>query len=240
MSKRSQDVSFMLKPPDGEKLLVPCTKCTSETKHLVWTSIEERGSEPMGGGNTYDWSADYQIIQCLGCETVSFRKESSNSEDTEPDFETIYTEQLYPSRTNNWRLLDDLYCLPSTLQRIYQETVLALNNDQPVLSGIGIRAIIETVSREEGAKGRSLKHKIDGLVEKGKLTTEGAAILHKIRNLGNGAAHESKAPKANELKLAMKVVEHLIEAVYILPAHARGTFEPRAAAPPPPPVPLMS
>jgi hypothetical protein len=237
MSKPSQDVAFTVTPPDGEKLTIACTRCAMETKHIVMTSVHEQGSEPMGNENTFDWWADYQIIQCLGCETVSFRKDGSNSEDYDPEFYSINREELYPSRINNWRLHEGLYFLPSALQHIYQETVLALNNNQPVLSSIGIRAIIETISREERATGDNLKQKIDGLVGKGKLTTEGATILHKIRDLGNDAAHESKAPNANELKLAMKVVEHLLESVYILPAHAQGTF---GESTPPPPPPLMA
>ncbi len=111
------------------------------------------------------------------------------------------------------------------LSRIYQESILALNSDQPILSGIGIRAIIETVSNEEQAAGNDLAQKINGLVAKGVLTKDGADILHKIRALGNQAAHSVKVHSSTELKLAMDVVEHLLQAVYILPHHAKGTFK---------------
>jgi hypothetical protein len=224
MSKRLQEVTYTPSKTDGEKLIVACTRCASDTRHVVLTSIQETGSEPMHGDMSFEWGVDYQIVQCQGCETVSFRKASSNSEDYDPEFNSIYREDLYPSRTNNWQLLKDHHILPINLGRIYQETVLALNNDQPILSSIGIRAIIETVSKEENAAGDNLKKKIESLVTKGKLTQDGALILHKIRDLGNDAAHEAKIPTATELKLAMRVVEHLIQSVYILPFHAEGTF----------------
>ena len=173
----------------------------------------------------FQWAADYEIIQCAGCDTISFRRESSNSEDWEPDGTTAESQELYPSRTKNRQLIDDTHLLPLNLSRIYQETVSALNNDQPILSGIGIRAIIETVSNEEKAAGNNLAQKIDGLVAKGLLTKDGAKILHKIRALGNDAAHSVKAHKPTELKLAIDVVEHMLQAVYILPHHAKGTFK---------------
>jgi hypothetical protein len=41
--------------------------------------------------------------------------------------------------------------------------------------------------------------------------------LHKIRTLGNAAAHEVKPHTEKQLRLAMDVIEHLLTDVYILP-----------------------
>jgi hypothetical protein len=183
----------------------------------------------MGGGNTFAWNVSYQIVQCLGCRTVSFREVSSNSEDYDHDedgnVEYRETELLYPSRTEGREAIDDTELLPRDLERIYSEVLSALNNRQPVLAGIGIRAIIETVAKDKSAPGRDLSDRIDGLVTLGVLTKDGAAILHKLRVLGNISAHEVKAHGATELNLAIDVVEHLLQAVYVLPSHASRTFK---------------
>jgi hypothetical protein len=154
---------------------------------------------------------------------------STNSEDydhdEEGDLEYRETELLYPSRTEGRDVIDGSELLPHDLQRIYAEVVSALNNRQPVLAGVGIRAIIETVANNKGAVDRQLSGRIDALVTLGVLTKDGAAILHKLRVLGNAAAHEVKAHSATELNLAMDVVEHLLQAVYILPSHAGRTFK---------------
>ena len=118
-----------------------------------------------------------------------------------------------------------LFLASTELGTVYLETVDALNSDQPILSGIGIRAIIETVTNDQKAVGFNLEKKIDDLVSKGVLARDGANILHKIRSLGNKAAHEVKAHDAAELKLAMDVVDHLLQAVYILPHHSKKTFK---------------
>ncbi|PYO51623.1 MAG: hypothetical protein DMD83_27285, partial [Candidatus Rokuibacteriota bacterium] len=86
---------------------------------------------------------------------------------------------------------------------------------------MGIRAIIEAVCRDRNASGEDLFEKINDLLAQGVLTKDGSDILHRLRVLGNNAAHEIKAHSATELTLAMDVAEHLLQAVYILPFHAK-------------------
>ena len=100
-----------------------------------------------------------------------------------------------------------------------------MNGDQPVLSGIGIRALIETTTKERNANGKDLMEKINDLVTQGVLTKDGADILHKLRVLGNKAAHEVKPHSTDQLDLAMDVIEHLLKGVYILPHHAKRKFK---------------
>jgi hypothetical protein len=70
-----------------------------------------------------------------------------------------------------------------------------------------------------------LEAKIDSLVNLGVLTSEGAIILHKVRTLGNNAAHEVKPHTSEQLNLALDVAEHLLKGVYILPYFANQTFK---------------
>lgn len=209
----------------GQKIRVACKKCAHDTNHTILKSVEESGSEPMGPDIDFYWATTYQIIQCQGCDTISFRSLGSNSEDVDPTGDVVEYEELYPSRTEGREVLSDTHVLPADLEHIYRETVTALNGHQPVLSGIGIRAIIETVSKEKNATGKDLFLQINSLVGLGVLTKDGADILHKLRVLGNKAAHEVKAHSSTELNLAMDVVEHLLQAVYILPFHAKRTFK---------------
>ena len=89
---------------------------------------------------------------------------------------------------------------------------------------MGIRALVETICKDKQAKGKDLFNKINDLVTIGVLTSDGATILHKIRTLGNDAAHEVKPHKFEQLSLAMDVCEHLLQGVYILPDHTKETF----------------
>jgi hypothetical protein len=113
--------------------------------------------------------------------------------------------------------LDHSYLLPYRINKVYEETRTALGNDQPVLAGIGIRAIVETVCIDKSAVGEDLKEKIDDLATKGVVTPEGAKFLHSLRFMGNEAAHEVRAHPEDDLMTALHVVEYLLKGAYILP-----------------------
>jgi hypothetical protein len=175
-------------------------------------------SNPEGDILVWD---DYLSIQCRGCKTLSFCKEVASSEDTDPEGQPITTRTLFPGRIAGRPPLQDLYHLPFDLRTIYEETRSALMEGLPVLTGIGIRAIVETVCRERSSPGRNLAEKIGGLITLNLITQTEADILHDLRFMGNQAAHEVKAHATQELNLAFDVVEHLLKAVYLLPEQTK-------------------
>jgi hypothetical protein len=207
-----------LNKSQGREHLVPCQKCNGETYHKVLISADLGGGDSSWG---YYYEERYQVIQCQGCRKLSFRKSQTNSEDSVEDEEgeTLYVlhEELYPSRVTGRHKLSDAYLLPFPIVKIYEETYYAICNKQPILAGIGIRALIEAVCKEKAAQGKNLEDKIDSLVTIGVLTKDGADILHSLRILGNLAAHEIKPHSEQTLSIAMDVVEHLLIGVYILP-----------------------
>jgi Domain of unknown function (DUF4145) len=212
-SKRSET----LNKTQGKEIDVACSKCAGRTTHQVILSLDQYGED-----TSYDisWWHHYQIVRCGGCKTVSFREMSSNSEEvyqvSEDEWEHAEHERLYPPRVEGRKDLgDDVAYLPVEIQRIYSETIQALSGDSPVLAGMGLRALVETVCKERKAKGRDLQKKIDDLETQRVLTPGGAKILHKIRTLGNAAAHEVKPHTVKQLALAMEIVEHLLRDVYI-------------------------
>lgn len=213
----------------GQEVEVLCAECGRKTHHQVRASFDRSGSE-QDGDWSFEWQARYQVIQCLGCKTSSFRLETSNSEDIEPvdqhGWQYAISEELFPSRARRSSLLEEsIHYMPLAIQRIYRETIQAINSSSPVLAGVGIRTLIEAVCKEKEAAGNNLLEKIDDLVTKQILTPQGAKTLHKLRILGNAAAHEVKPHNEQQLGLALDVVEHLVEDVYILPMKVQAVFE---------------
>jgi Domain of unknown function (DUF4145) len=209
----------------GEEYFLPCTTCTGKPAHKVLASVDESDHDDY-----MSWFVYYQVVQCCGCKTVSFRQASTNSEDIvqvgDHEWESAVQESVYPSRIAGRKGLGvEVKHLPATVRRIYDETQVALMSESPVLSGIGLRALLETVCKEKTAAGNDLFTKIDHLVSVHVLTPAGAAILHKIRTLGNAAAHEVKPHSDKQLGLAMDIVEHLLRDVYILPKQVEAEFD---------------
>jgi hypothetical protein len=202
-----------------QKVDVSCGTCKRSTKHLILCSVELTGRETKMSNEVFRWINQYQIIQCQGCETISFRKTHTNSEDFDDYID------VYPNPEEGRKSIADDHLLPSNLQRIYTETLKALNAGHFVLTGIGIRAIVETICKDKQANGKDLLIKINDLVTHGVLTKDGADILHKLRTLGNEAAHEVKPHDTVQLGLAFDVIDHLLQGVYILPYHAKTKFK---------------
>lgn len=212
------------------ELNLPCLKCAGKPSHKVVASFDESGSDSEFHGDTFYWNDHYQVVQCQGCKSISFRQASTNSEDHyqigEDEWEYGESEKLFPSRLDGRTGLgNDTRYLPNNVARIYDETLTALANQCPVLSGIGLRALLETVCKEKNAVGGDLFKKIDSLLAASVLTPASAAILHKIRALGNAAAHEVKPHSDKQLGLAMDIIEHLLKEAYILPKQVESEFE---------------
>jgi hypothetical protein len=207
----------------GKEHWLPCSKCGNDTCHKVLQSVEtSKTYEPDG-----IWVAEqYEIVQCQGCKTISFRADSQCSENTSHDDDgneyLDHKVEIYPGRIAGRHKLRDYYFLPANIQNIYEETHAALCNRIRVLASVGIRALIEVVCKDQNATGDNLEKRIDSLVVLGTLTKDGAEILHSLRIMGNEAAHEVKPPKDEELDVAFDVVEHVLQGVYLLKLRAES------------------
>lgn len=207
----------------GNKIRATCTACRNVTNHVVTRSVDLSGSDEEAG---VSYETSYQIIECQGCNGVSYRTVSWDSEsmDYDPD-QPVTREQQFPDPKIGRAPVWGNFVIPLQLERVYVETVKALNEGQLVLCGMGVRAVVESIVKDQKASGKLLSDQIDSLAKQGMLTTSGAAILHQVRALGNEAAHEVVAHGKDELSLALDVIDNLLQAVYILPTQASSTFE---------------
>lgn len=211
----------------NQKIIVFCHACKRETNQSILASIQRSGQEPMGPDISFYWDEEFQIVRCDGCEAITFRSTYSNSEQLDDQGDAV-EEHLYPNPVESKHrepISESWPILPNKLDSIYEETIQALNLSQHILAGIGIRAILETICKDQDAQGKDLEKKIDDLKERRLLTAEGAGILHDLRILGNRAAHEVKPHSEAQLNLAMDIVEHLLQEVYILPFRAKKAFK---------------
>jgi hypothetical protein len=239
----------------GEKFKAFCATCKAETNHLVVQSTDVTGSEVIQYGpgsddrDTIAWSDRYQIVQCQGCDTYSFRQKSWFSEAQQwyspNDFDDGTTTWLYPQRGKDVLTAKEFHNVPKNLRAIYKEVVSCFNNDAPILCAAGLRATIEglcaanavsdgpiDVTKPDGTvmvkRKDNLEGKISGLCEKGILTKTNADILHEHRYMGNDAVHELSRPSEETLRLAIEIVEHTLESLYEIPEKAEALRANRA------------
>ena len=212
--------------PENRRIKIKCLTCCIDTNHQILCSANINNI-----GETDYWVADdYQILQCLGCESICFRHEHETFDDdhievSPGNYQTMNLVSVYPNTESKRNFINERDALPHRILRIYEETLKALNENQNILCGIGIRAILETICKDRNAQGADLYKKIDDLLNQQVLTIDGASILHKLRTLGNAAAHEVKPHSIRQLNVAIDVIEHLLEDIYILPDRIKEVFK---------------
>lgn len=200
-------------------LEVHCNRCGAKTNHAVLRSVKYSDTEIIDERCGYSWGGESQILNCCGCGEFTFRDISWCTEDEE------IAEKFFPERLkinpSQLYLREDVSQLPDTIQAIYQEVLSAVQNNFTILAGFGIRAILESVCNDRNAKGGNLFEKIDFLHQAGLITQDGTKILHSIRLLGNDAAHEMKGLTQSQTLVALRVIDHLLLGVYVLPREAK-------------------
>lgn len=203
-----------------------CTSCQKATNHKVICEKSQIYDDITGW-----WEKlNFQIIQCQGCDTISFRKlytDIANQQSADETGESGWTQELFPKRTVNTIPIKSFHNTPQNIKRIYRETIDAFNNGQEILCSAGLRAIIEGLCNNIGITegevlgkndktriSKNLDGKINALSVKGYLLKNNAEILHELRFMGNYALHELSSPSSAELKMAIDIIEHTINNLF--------------------------
>ena len=191
-----------------------CHQCQKHTNHKV---ISER---KLSFDPNYEdpWGESHRFSRCAGCDAFTYSIESWSENDWNPHTgETDTTWITYPRAESDRQPMDNENDLPAKVRLIYKEVIASMNAQLPVLSGIGLRALIEATCRDQGISGGNLQALIDGLATKGILSTAQADILHTHRFLGNAAAHEITPALPPELVAALEIAENVLRTIYVLP-----------------------
>ena len=195
-----------------------CRVCRRENNHQVLAKHNVHESDEKYGT---DYWAEYQIVKCLGCDSIGYRSVFANSDDY--DFETGEPDEtinIYPDPSDQRQPVHGDEHFPADTLRVYRETLSALSHSLPLLTAVGLRAIVESVCIDLNTGTKNLKDGIDALATKGYLSTKQVEYLHKHRFMGNFAAHEIRPPRPEQLIHALDIAETLLKTIYILPALA--------------------
>ena len=197
-----------------------CRSCARQTNHEVLFETSHGASVSY-----YKELHTWQVLKCQGCDTIGFRYRFDDydnvTELASGKTKHAVTHTRYPHAVAGHHPLDMQHTIPPLIRKVYRQSLSAYAGDAKILAGIGLRATIEAVCTHLDLTGSSLEKRIDALAKGGHISTTDKRRLHAIRFLGNDAAHEVREPKAHELKVALEIVEHLINSVFILEQKAR-------------------
>lgn len=194
---------------------IHCGECGRHTNHTV---IAHRLIRSNPDYDTEFWGVDHYFCQCAGCDSFCYATNEWGEHDWNPhtgDMESKWS--TYPRAVGDRRPINDTHDLPPKIRAIYLEVIGAVNASLPVLTAIGLRALIEAICKDQGVKAGNLEKLIDGLAQNGVLSAAQASILHGHRFLGNVAAHDIESAKPRELVAALEIAEAMLRTIYVLP-----------------------
>jgi hypothetical protein len=199
-----------------------CQNCDFETNHKI---LQEQSYD---GDDSYQCRTLYMIVECKGCDTVSFRNEFIDFESAYPDdfnqWHPEVTTTTYPAKSIKQKI-DNFWALPEKIHIVYLESIRAFNAECFLLTGVGFRAVIEAICLDKNIPGRDLAKKIDNLTRQKLITEKEAQRLHSIRFIGNDSVHEMNVPEKNKLLIVLNIIEHLLNNLYIIDYEIKNQLE---------------
>ncbi|ERJ61320.1 DUF4145 domain-containing protein [Sphingobacterium paucimobilis] len=202
-----------------------CSNCQGVRNHHTLFETKKSGGED---DYNFQWVERYCVIQCLGCDHISFLKAYGDNfmmrQTKEDDYEYYENEIILPPYLKHGNIIDTSH-LPVTIKEIYLETINALKVEAKILAAGGFRAIIECICNNLKLKKGSLEMRINLLHEKGYLTFKESKRLHSIRFIGNDALHEIEIPKMLQLNILLDIINHLLINLFINDKILNGKFD---------------
>lgn len=191
---------------------VHCNKCGHKTKHALLATCEHHGTEEIAPDFDISWSAEHDMLECCGCESVTLRCTYDHSE-MGPGERDI---QFYPPRSS--RRLPHWCCeLPWQTVELLKEVYAALHADSRRLAMMGARALIDVVILDQVGDVGNFQQKLNKLESEGYVSTKNRAVLEAALDVGNAASHRGHKPKADHVQHVMDIVENLLQASILEP-----------------------
>ncbi|TCD03204.1 DUF4145 domain-containing protein [Pedobacter psychroterrae] len=204
-----------------------CTACYKLTNHTV------KGLHTVEGNWDYQTTHHYAVVECNGCNNVSFRKEVIDHESMEydPDSGSYFPQtdvSYFPKALEGHRNELETHYIPDNIIAVYQDTIKAFTSEAYLLTGVGFRAIIEAICIDQKIRIKDfedLKQQIDKMYQKKLITLKEASRLHTIRFLGNDSIHAMVVPKKEDLHVVLHIIENLLNNLYVIDQQIKGGLE---------------
>jgi hypothetical protein len=206
-----------------------CGTCGIETNCEVIISESSRSD----GDYEYPDEVVLLVTKCLGCNKYTVSEVTICDSDMHydengklvcPQTTKIIYPKYYNKNINREKFIESFKtkieeldsCCPPEILLILSECLYGYEFRLNTLSTVGLRMIVDSVCQEKEKSGEIPKAKIDNLLEEGYINKEQKAILEKIVDYGNDAAHKFNPLKNNNIEICFDVIEILLKNIYYL------------------------
>lgn len=199
-----------------------CNYCLKETKHRLLHSVVQNFDDEE---NFVYGATEYQMLECLGCESVTFREVSTSSEDRDEEGNLSESFTYYPPRTErpepSW--INDLWRQNETLRDLLKEIYVAFHADARTLAAAGIRTLIDATMTAKVKDQGSFLQTLRQFEKAGFIAQRQVDVLKDTIDAGSASAHRAFTPRRSDLRILLDIAENLIENVFIHPVQMKET-----------------
>lgn len=190
-----------------------CNVCGGERNHHVLhrerTRWENDEASITGG-------TDYEMLKCAGCEKVVLRESEWCSEDMDGPAVRFYPPATFRPAPK-W--LTDFYLeFPpgkDLLHDLLKEVYVALQNAQPFLAAMGIRALLEQIMIEKIDDNGTFAKNLLRFEAAGYVSALQREQLETILEVGHAAIHRGYKPSEDDLATLVDLTEILVQSIYL-------------------------
>jgi hypothetical protein len=202
-----------------------CSRCGGDRRHVAQKTLDRRwDNEELS-----IWGHDtWQILECNGCQNVTFVHTHWFSEDIDDRGQPIVHRDLYPPAPRRAKpewARELWHALPRGehwLNKLYDDIYGALGMRAFGLATMGMRAIVDfVVTSKAGDDIRGFKSKLNAMCEQGVISELQVEILNAAFDAGSAAAHRGYSPSRDDANSLLDITESLLRRLYVDPMHER-------------------
>jgi hypothetical protein len=198
-----------------------CNKCAGETNHSILYEKVDEGSEDFpNDGYSIEWGNTHRMIQCCGCDSISMRKDSWFSEDTDeqgrPNVGITYFPPRVYKRKPAWLDHFGLFVGPDEIEDLLKEVYICLQNACPRSAAMSCRALLEHIFiAQNGQDLGSFAKNMDEFQRLGKMSPVQKQAITDALEAGHASTHRGFKPTHEEMTTIVSIIENLIEVLYV-------------------------
>lgn len=205
-----------------------CPICNAERKCDVHANVYKSWSwEVNGGRNSMDGGVNHSLLECRGCETVFYLRDSWDSENVDyyygPEGETLVEpvrdKHTYPPPDSQTKPLwfDALGKVDGQLQSILNEMYVTYDHKAYILTAVGLRTALDRATEVLGIDPAiSFEEKLKELKDGGWVGETEHSILDVITNAGSAAAHRGWSPSNDDAGKLLTAMEAFLYRAFIV------------------------
>lgn len=200
-----------------------CNQCVGERSHEILHKETQSGGESFDDGFRIEWETSFHLLKCCGCESISLRRTSSHSDDTDEDGRPLFTVSYFPPakfrREPTW--LSDLQVREllgseqTFIADMLKEIYVCIQNDCRRSAAMGVRALLEHVMIDKVQDQGSFVANIKKFESEGFIAPKQRQFLETVIEAGHATMHRSFNPSREDLISLVNIAEALVETAYV-------------------------